>query len=717
MAINQAIIRIRRGLKEELQIDKLLPGELAMATNAPIMWFCWSPGEVEQIPTNENIGEVIEEITKKYLSEYAKKTDIPTKTSQLQNDSNFLTEHQDLSGYAEKATSLAGYGITDGATKEEFNQLSQEIEDVEETVENVKTDIYLCPSVLKYVEPVFGHIADGGHIQDNNNKNICFKYKVFASKGSTISVDYGYKYQIALFGSTDDAYIKRVTWLNSDTVYTLESDAFVIVEISNEAESVLEDFSIYKHLKCNLIQKKDSIPFVRNANIPIVGDIGSKIDIIEKSHTLWRYAIINCHEGDVFTLNAKGGYKPKLYCFVDKNNMIIDVSASNLAEVLVENYKVVAPKNASKIIINDYNSLGCFCYAKNRIDTNRDKIADVSDRIDELEKNKIINNLYEVFGESIFIDKTLNVIKPNRYNCWPFVGIVGNKLVCLYSKGSNHTDSGFDVYSIVSENGVVWSEPTLIFGTPNVRENITGKGRNSVGDLIVWLRKSSPNGQTVFELHKTEDCVSYSKVSEMSIDNSFAHIGDIIWQPFTTTLTAFYNTYGDVREWGVLRSTDDGKTWTRTPIETGVSISECPLEISGTYLSDGKMLAIGRNDNGQNAKLFQLESTNYGSSWSKHSTNIDDTYQSTPSLCNVDGELTLFYYHRGTGYLRMRKNKYADVWNKYEWNESKIVARGAKDALNAGNVNATVWNDYLIASFYSGGSENTGIYNVIINSK
>ena len=34
------------------------------------------------------------------LSNYAAKTDIPTKVSELENDSNFLTEHQDLSSYA-----------------------------------------------------------------------------------------------------------------------------------------------------------------------------------------------------------------------------------------------------------------------------------------------------------------------------------------------------------------------------------------------------------------------------------------------------------------------------------------------------------------------------------------------------------------------------------------------------------------------------------------
>lgn len=57
---------------------------------------------------------------------------IPTKTSQLDNDEGFLTKHQDLSGYAEKATTLKGYGITDGATKEEVNRLAEEIVDLKE---------------------------------------------------------------------------------------------------------------------------------------------------------------------------------------------------------------------------------------------------------------------------------------------------------------------------------------------------------------------------------------------------------------------------------------------------------------------------------------------------------------------------------------------------------------------------------------------------------
>ena len=49
------------------------------------------------------------------LTSYAKKTEVPTKTSQLTNDSGFLTSHQDISGKQDKATleaDVAAKGFT-----------------------------------------------------------------------------------------------------------------------------------------------------------------------------------------------------------------------------------------------------------------------------------------------------------------------------------------------------------------------------------------------------------------------------------------------------------------------------------------------------------------------------------------------------------------------------------------------------------------------------
>ena len=46
---------------------------------------------------------------------------VPTKTSELTNDSGFLTSHQDISGKADKSNTLSGYGITDAYTKTEVD--------------------------------------------------------------------------------------------------------------------------------------------------------------------------------------------------------------------------------------------------------------------------------------------------------------------------------------------------------------------------------------------------------------------------------------------------------------------------------------------------------------------------------------------------------------------------------------------------------------------
>ena len=48
-------------------------------------------------------------ITQNDLTGYAKASDVPTKTSQLTNDSGFLTEHQSLDGYARKREVVKKY--------------------------------------------------------------------------------------------------------------------------------------------------------------------------------------------------------------------------------------------------------------------------------------------------------------------------------------------------------------------------------------------------------------------------------------------------------------------------------------------------------------------------------------------------------------------------------------------------------------------------------
>lgn len=82
----------------------------------------------EDIPTDyaKADHEHSEYVTETELAAKKYLTDIPSEyvTETELNAKGYLTQHQDLSGYAKKATTLSGYGITDGATKQEVEQLS-----------------------------------------------------------------------------------------------------------------------------------------------------------------------------------------------------------------------------------------------------------------------------------------------------------------------------------------------------------------------------------------------------------------------------------------------------------------------------------------------------------------------------------------------------------------------------------------------------------------
>ena len=86
-------------------------------------------------------NKVQEEATARAAADEALRADIPTKTSELTNDSGFLTKAGTIdnalsadfasnvqwSGVQSKPTTLDGYGITDAATKAEFDSLSAEV--------------------------------------------------------------------------------------------------------------------------------------------------------------------------------------------------------------------------------------------------------------------------------------------------------------------------------------------------------------------------------------------------------------------------------------------------------------------------------------------------------------------------------------------------------------------------------------------------------------
>ena len=78
---------------------------------------------------------------------------VPTKVSELTNDKGYLTEHQDISGKADKATTLSGYGITDAYTKAQTNSAiaTAKQEAIEAVLDGVTEDYDTLKEVAAWI--------------------------------------------------------------------------------------------------------------------------------------------------------------------------------------------------------------------------------------------------------------------------------------------------------------------------------------------------------------------------------------------------------------------------------------------------------------------------------------------------------------------------------------------------------------------------------------
>lgn len=301
------------------------------------------------------------------------------------------------------------------------------------------------------------------------------------------------------------------------------------------------------------------------------------------------------------------------------------------------------------------------------------------------------------------------------YNSWPMIQALGEKLVCVYSRGSGHTigEHSRAVYARTStDGGKTWTDETVVADTDGYGEVEVGKGLDSDGAMLLWVRRI---GKEWFQdLYRTTDGVTFTLVTATQFPVRPMQITDVFAVP-TVGLMAlwFAGDYGDkpTNAWGTVTSSDNGATWVQTPIESGLAKAQWPTEPSAVYLGDGRILAIGRTETG--GTQFQLTSTDYGKTWARAQTNIGDVHCSTPSLildANT-GLLSNYYYHRGAGVLRRRVVDPERVFSHpLRWPASEPVATGSRITFDAGNANATVIGDKHYVAFYSGKAPDTGVF-------
>lgn len=306
------------------------------------------------------------------------------------------------------------------------------------------------------------------------------------------------------------------------------------------------------------------------------------------------------------------------------------------------------------------------------------------------------------------------------YNSWPMVQALGEKLVCVYSRGAAHSigDDARAVHARTSaDRGKTWTDETLVASTPGYGDVAVGKGLDAAGAMLLWVRRVGKDWQ--HDLYRTTDGVKFAHVATPKLEITPVQITDVFAVPKVGLMALWFGgSYADGtnQSWGTLTSADDGATWRQTAIETGLSKEQWPTEPAAVHLGDGRILAIARTENGgpTTAKSqFQLVSTDGGVTWKREQTNIGDVTASTPSLV-LDartGLLSNYYYQRGRGgVLRRRVVDPARVFDHpRQWPPSEAVAIGGEVTFDAGNVNATVLQDTHVLAFYSGAAPDTAV--------
>lgn len=301
------------------------------------------------------------------------------------------------------------------------------------------------------------------------------------------------------------------------------------------------------------------------------------------------------------------------------------------------------------------------------------------------------------------------------YNSWPMIQALGEKLVCTYSRGTAHTigEDARAVYARTStDGGLTWTPETTVADTPGDGEVTVGKGLDSTGAMLLWVRRIGKEWN--HDLYRTTDGVTFTLLSTPTLEVQPMQITDVFAVPGIGLMSLWFaGDYSEkaVHSWGMMTSADDGKTWTQTSIESGLLKADWPTEPSAVYLGDGRILAIGRTEAGGESQ-FQIVSTDSGATWKRERTNIADVAASTPSLIldPETGLLSNYYYERGRGLLRRRVVDPELVFDDpLAWPESEAIAAGSKLAWDSGNANATVIGDRHYVAFYSGKAPDTSV--------
>lgn len=142
------------------------------------------------------------------------------------------------------------------------------------------------------------------------------------------------------------------------------------------------------------------------------------------SDNSWDAAVVDCAAGDVFTVSGLGGFSPKIWAFADSSNNIL--SRKDDSTTAITNELIVAPQNASKLILNNKKSTypnAKSYYGKllvSQVEENTGNIelksGDVRHIVESLPSNSLIGQYWNFYFDVSPQDGDICLIRVNSYS-------------------------------------------------------------------------------------------------------------------------------------------------------------------------------------------------------------------------------------------------------------------------------------------------------------